>query len=81
MYGATVLYYIYLVILVILVIVAFSGVATGAYAGGIIGGVLALLIALPGLLFTGWIAFVLGKCRNTIELAAKMTNTPTEIRN
>lgn len=85
MYGATVAYYIYLILVIIMLIGTFVSVGAAALGGAAAGSLsgnpgtgfaaagVVLLLMLPGLLFTGWIAFILGKCRKTIEIAAKMS--------
>lgn len=73
MYGATVLYYIYLLFVVLGLITLFAGIGTGVYQGSFILAAIVVLMMLPSLLFTGWVAFVLGKCRKSIEEAVKKT--------
>jgi len=71
MYGVSILYYIYLFILVITLILTFAVVGISVVSGSVRAILGALLLMLPGLLFTGWLAFVLGKCRKSIEAAVK----------
>ena len=62
MYGVTVAYYLYMLILVLTVIGLMS---TAAFAG-IPGLLIGFVLALPGLLFVGWIFLILGECRNCL---------------
>jgi len=73
MNGATILYYIYLLFLVLGLITLFAGIGTGLYNGSFMLAAAALLVMLPGLLFTGWVAYVLGNCRKSIEVAVRNT--------
>ncbi len=62
MYGVTVAYYVYMLILVLAVISLMSTAALGGIPAMLIG----FVLALPGLLFVGWIFLILGECRKCL---------------